>query len=112
MKNVTITLDEDVAAWARVEAAKAGKSLSRYLADILSEQKRMAGNQRVAAFMQWLEGPGWASAGGVLPTREELYAEREDELLRRYERSRLRGGPKRSEKAAAGADVAPRARRS
>ena len=29
MKNVTITLDENLAAWVRVEAAKAGKSVSR-----------------------------------------------------------------------------------
>src|SRR3989304_8944211 len=95
MKNVTITLEEDLAAWARVEAAKAGKSLSRYLADMLSEQKCMTVNQRAAALRRWLEGPGWPSTGGALPKREELYAEREDELLRRYERSRLRPGPKR-----------------
>jgi hypothetical protein len=40
MKNVTITLADDLAAWARVEAAKAGKSLSRYLADRLDAARR------------------------------------------------------------------------
>ncbi|MCG8443392.1 MAG: hypothetical protein MI723_16435 [Caulobacterales bacterium] len=33
MKNVTISLPEDLAQWARVEAANAGKSRSRWLAD-------------------------------------------------------------------------------
>jgi hypothetical protein len=40
MKNVTISLDEETAAWARVEAAKAGKSLSRYVGDMLAEKRR------------------------------------------------------------------------
>ena len=40
MKNVTITLDETVARWARVEAAKAGKSLSRWVGDHLQAEMR------------------------------------------------------------------------
>jgi hypothetical protein len=97
MKNVTITLDEDLAAWARVEAAKAGKSLSRYLADVLAEQR--AGRPAVSqaeAMERFLSGPGWPGIAENLPSREELYAEREDELLRRYERSRLHGRPGRT----------------
>jgi hypothetical protein len=95
MKNVTITLDEELAAWARVEAAKAGKSLSRYLADVLAERRtgRPALSQR-EALDRFLAGPGWPGIAENLPTREELYAEREDELLRRYKRAPLRPGPK------------------
>lgn len=39
MKNVTITLDERLAKWARVEAAKAGKSLSRWIGDLVSHAR-------------------------------------------------------------------------
>lgn len=45
MKNVTISMDEESAAWLRVEAARAGKSVSRYLADLVAE-KRAAGSAR------------------------------------------------------------------
>lgn len=38
MKNVTVTLDEDVALWARVRAAENDSSLSRYLGDLLTER--------------------------------------------------------------------------
>ncbi len=40
MKNITITLDEKTAAWARVHAAEQGKSLSRLLGEILQERMR------------------------------------------------------------------------
>lgn len=42
MKNVTITLDERLAKWARVEAAKAGKSLSRWIGDLVSHARNDA----------------------------------------------------------------------
>jgi hypothetical protein len=35
MKNITLTLDEKTAAWARLHAAGQGKSLSRFLGDLL-----------------------------------------------------------------------------
>ena len=40
MKNVTITLDEETAAWARVYAAKNNVSLSRYLGELAQETRR------------------------------------------------------------------------
>jgi hypothetical protein len=42
MKNVTVTLDEDTVAWARVEAARQNVSLSRLLGEILEERMRTA----------------------------------------------------------------------
>ncbi|MEA2948182.1 MAG: peptidyl-tRNA hydrolase, family [Alphaproteobacteria bacterium] len=57
------------------------------------EPKTQRGNARARdAIEQYLKGPRWSlsEVGGRLPTREELYREREDELFRRYERSRLR----------------------
>jgi len=40
MKNVTITLDEQAAAWARVKAAERDMSLSRYVGELLHERMR------------------------------------------------------------------------
>ena len=38
MRNVTITLDEEVAHWARVEAAKRETSVSRLVGEMLGER--------------------------------------------------------------------------
>lgn len=40
MKNVTISLDEETAAWARIYAAKKNISLSRYVGVLLHERMR------------------------------------------------------------------------
>ena len=40
LRNVTVTLEEKVARWARVEAARQDTSVSRLLADILKERMR------------------------------------------------------------------------
>lgn len=40
MKNVTITLEEDVARWARIRAAEKDMSLSRLVGEILKEKMR------------------------------------------------------------------------
>ena len=38
LRNVTVTLEEDVALWARLEAARGDLSVSRLLGDILRER--------------------------------------------------------------------------
>jgi len=40
MKNVTISLDEETAAWARIYAARKNVSLSRYVGELLHERMR------------------------------------------------------------------------
>jgi hypothetical protein len=40
MKNVTITLDEEAARWARVRAAEKNKSLSRFIGEIVHDHMR------------------------------------------------------------------------
>ena len=40
MKNVTITVDDNVLEWARVEAARRGTSVSRMVGDFLAEMQR------------------------------------------------------------------------
>jgi len=39
MKNITITMDEDTARWARIEAARRGTSVSRMLGELLRQQR-------------------------------------------------------------------------
>ena len=40
MKNVTITVDDPVLEWARIEAARRGTSVSRMVGDFLGEMQR------------------------------------------------------------------------
>jgi hypothetical protein len=47
LRNVTVTLEEDVAQWARIEAARRDTSVSRLLGELLKE--RMAGQDGSAA---------------------------------------------------------------
>lgn len=112
MKNVTISADDDLLAWLRVEAARAGKSVSRYVADILA-QKRAESDRfdqaaqaglvparrarpltQSEAFALWtkIAPQDWSDAKGQLPTREELYRDREDGLLRRHQHPDLQRG--------------------
>ena len=67
MKNVTITVDEKVAQWARVEAAKAGKSLSRWVGERLETDMKSSSSQ--AAGLKALLALPLASLteGGKLP---------------------------------------------
>ena len=45
MKNVTVTLDDELALWARVEAAKRDQSVSRFLASLLEQERGAAAQQ-------------------------------------------------------------------
>lgn len=74
LKNVTITMEEDTARWARIEAAKRDVSLSRFLGEILHE--RMVGQDayvtaRERYFAQ--EARVHRRLGQRLPTRDELH---------------------------------------
>ncbi len=74
LRNVTVTLDEDTARWARIEAARRDTSVSRLLGDILRE--RMTGEAEYAEAMRryLAQAPGHhRRAGQRLPTREELH---------------------------------------
>jgi hypothetical protein len=49
LRNVTVTLEEDVAQWARIEAARRDTSVSRLLGELLKERMRtLAGRASVA----------------------------------------------------------------
>jgi hypothetical protein len=80
MKNVTITLDEETAAWARIHAAQQNMSVSRMIGEML--QKQMEQSQRYETAMQrYLAKPPVVlkPKGNSYPTREKV-----------HERSRLR----------------------
>lgn len=76
MKNVTITLDEAVAKWARVAAARAGKSLSRWIGERLADAMR-GETQAARGVNQWLDADLWDSVEGQT-TRAELYEQHDD----------------------------------
>jgi hypothetical protein len=97
MKNVTITLDEKVAHWARVEAAKSGMSLSRWIGTRLAADMAGAGDrtEQIVAMNAFLDGPGWPGIGKDLPQRDELH---DRPALRRHEHPRLRNGSRRAGK--------------
>ncbi|MGH8264597.1 MAG: hypothetical protein ACRET4_14045 [Steroidobacteraceae bacterium] len=75
MKNITITLEEQVASWARIEAAREGKSLSRFVSEMLSERRSRATSQR-EVLEKFLNAPDFPGIAADLPSREELYGER------------------------------------
>jgi len=74
MKNVTITLDEKVAAWARIRAAERESSVSRLVGDMLKE--RMLEEESYQASMQHYlsQSPRLLKEPGAkYPSREELH---------------------------------------
>jgi hypothetical protein len=74
MKNVTITLDEEVARWARVMAAEQNTSVSRLVGEMLREKMIEEQNYQIA-MQQYLSQPPKAlrTPGEKFPAREALY---------------------------------------
>lgn len=74
MKNVTITLDEEVARWARIRAAELNTSVSRLLGQLL-ERLMLEERNYHAAMKQYLSGePRMLNeAGEQYPGRDELH---------------------------------------
>lgn len=74
MRSVTVSLDEQVVARARVEAARQGKSLSRFVTEVVTARlrPRMTQSEVLAAF---LAGPpvDLMNDEGRAPTRDEIY---------------------------------------
>ena len=80
MKNVTITLDEKAAAWARKQAARDNVSLSRFVGGLLEKTMRESREYESAMRQYLARKPAALKSGRArYPSREEL-----------HERSRLR----------------------
>jgi hypothetical protein len=96
MKNITITLRDEIADWLRVEAAKADLSMSSFVAEML-EARMGRGKDQLAALEVFLGGAGFAGIAADLPKRDELY---DRPALRRHQHSDLRARSGRSGQAA------------
>jgi hypothetical protein len=74
MKNVTVTLSEKAAAWARVEAAKQNMSVSRLIGELL-EQRMVERREYENAMRRFLakKPRKLKEPGEHFPTRAELY---------------------------------------
>lgn len=71
MKNVTVSMDDAVAEWARLEAARRNTSVSRLLGELLAEKMRHD-DAYERAMQDWLHRErSWASKGRAYPTRSE-----------------------------------------
>ena len=74
MKNITITLPEDVSRWLRVRAAESDRSVSEWLADLLEGMKRREDDYDTAMQQFLARSPRklkWVD--GRKPVREELH---------------------------------------
>ncbi|MGP2493434.1 hypothetical protein ACTDI4_17620 [Mesorhizobium sp. PUT5] len=85
MKNVTISMDDELAQRARVAAARAGISVSKYMADaakakIEADEKlagQSGGNRQIEALERIFSGPKWdVTDDGRMPTAEDRNARR------------------------------------
>lgn len=74
MKNVTVSMDEETASWARIEAARRGVSVSRLIGEMLKERRRLQ-TDYVAAADRFLGRQPKALKSGAerYPTRDDLY---------------------------------------
>jgi hypothetical protein len=74
MKNITITLDAETAAWIRVKAAEQNKSVSRLVGEFLQEQMKDRREYQLAMQRFFAKGPfNLSGESERYPKREELY---------------------------------------
>ncbi len=74
LKNVTVTLDEETARWARIEAARRDTSVSRFLGEMLRDRMDRTESYEMARARYFSQAPGvHRRPGQKLPTRDELH---------------------------------------
>lgn len=85
MKNVTISMEDDLYQETRVKAAKSGMSISRYMAraadnmnnKIDTDEIEAKRNRQLEALDAFLSGPKWSvMENGRMPTADERNARR------------------------------------
>lgn len=72
MKNVTVTMEDSVADWARMEAARRNTSVSRLVGELLAERMRHD-DAYERAMREALEFRSFGSSSGPYLTRDEIY---------------------------------------
>jgi hypothetical protein len=76
MKNVTITMDDAVADWVRIEAARRNTSVSRLVGEMLLE-KMQREDAYARAEREWqADDVTFTSNAQPYPRRAEIYADR------------------------------------
>ena len=71
MKNVTVSMEEGVADWARIEAARRNTSVSRLVGEMLAEKMRHD-DAYERAMNEWVSRDrAWKSDGAPYPSREK-----------------------------------------
>ena len=74
MKNVTITLEEDVATWARIRAAERETSVSRLVGEMLKEKMIEEESYQISMQHYLSQSPSLIKTAGVrYPDREKLH---------------------------------------
>ncbi len=74
LRNVTVTLDEETARWARIEAARRDTSVSKLLGGILRAEMLQDAEYEAAKNMYLAQKPGiHRCQDQPLPSREELH---------------------------------------
>ena len=74
-RNVTITLEEDVARWARIKAAERDTSVAQLVGDMLKNEMRRECAYEIAMrdHFALIKPVKFEKPGGRFPTRDELY---------------------------------------
>jgi predicted CopG family antitoxin len=72
MKNLTITVEEDVLEWARIKAAKEGNSVSRLVGEMLKEKRQQEDAYEIA-MRSALQFKSLGISDGPYLTRDEMY---------------------------------------
>ncbi len=81
MKNVTVTMEDSVADWVRMEAARRNTSVSKLVGEMLAEKMRHD-DAYERAMREALEFKSFGASSGPYMTREEIY----DRAARRAEK--------------------------
>ena len=71
MKNVTVTMEDQVADWARMEAARRNTSVSRLIGELLAEKMRHD-DAYERAMREVLEFKSMGKSKGAYLTRDEV----------------------------------------
>ena len=74
MRNVTVSLDDETARWARIEAARQDTSLSRFVGRVLRERMAGSGDYEQALQSYLSRGPAaLREADQSYPSRDEVH---------------------------------------
>lgn len=73
MRNVTITLDEETARWARVEAARRDTSVSRLIGELLTAYMKAETSYETAMKAFLSRKPQRLTRAGHYPSRDEVH---------------------------------------